>query len=191
MMEKLRLGLAFTGSYCTYDEMMKVAEGLCEKYDVTVIMSENSASTDSRFGNAEEFKNDLERFSGKPVIHSIAAAEPIGPGQLLDAMVISPCTGNTLAKLATGVTDSCVTMAAKAHLRNARPLIIAISTNDALMGNAANIGTLLARKNIYFVPFRQDDPEKKPASAVADFELIEETIEAALIGRQLQPVIRG
>lgn len=188
-MEKLRVGLALCGSYCTYDEMMGVAERMCGEYELTPIMSENAVSTDSRFGKAADFVKTLEALSGKKVISTIAAAEPIGPRALLDVMVISPCTGNTLAKLASGVTDSCVTMAAKAHLRNGRPLVIAVSTNDALMGNAQNIGMLLARKNVYFVPFRQDDPEKKPASVVADFKLIEATIEEALKGRQIQPIL--
>lgn len=188
-MENLRVGLALCGSYCTYEKMMQVAARMAGEYDLTPIMSENAASTDSRFGRAADFRQSLETFTGKPVIATIAAAEPIGPKKLLDVMVISPCTGNTLAKLAHGVTDTCVVMAAKAHLRNGRPLVIAVSTNDGLTTSAANIGTLLARKNVYFVPFRQDDHQKKPASLVADFDLIEDTIAAALEGRQLQPVL--
>ena len=134
---------------------------------------------------------EMQRICDKRPIDSIKAAEPIGPKKLLDVMVICPCTGNTLAKLATGVTDSSVTMAAKAHLRNGRPLIIAVSTNDGLSGSAKNIGTLLDKKNVYFVPFRQDDPAKKPTSLVADFTKIPETIEAARKGEQIQPLLLG
>jgi dipicolinate synthase subunit B len=188
-MENLRVGLALCGSYCTYETMMQVAERMAGEYALTPIMSENAASTDSRFGRAADFRQRLEACTGKPVIATIEAAEPIGPKKLLDVLVIAPCTGNTLAKLAHGVTDTSVAMAAKAHLRNGRPLVIAVSTNDGLTTSAANIGTLLARKNVYFVPFRQDDHEKKPASLVADFDRIETTIAAALEGRQLQPVL--
>ena len=133
----------------------------------------------------------MERICDKRVIATIRDAEPIGPKKLLDVLVICPCTGNTLAKLAAGVTDSSVTMAAKAHLRNGRPLVIAVSTNDGLAASAKNIGTLLDKKNVYFVPFRQDDPEKKPTSLVADFTRIPDVIEAAMRGEQLQPVLLG
>ena len=188
-MSKLRAGLALCGSYCTYDRVMAAAERMAERYELTAIMSENAASADSRFGKAADFLQKLEAFTGKPVITSIAAAEHIGPKALLDVLVIAPCTGNTLAKLALGVTDTSVTMAAKAHLRNGRPVVIAVSTNDGLSGSASNIGALLSRKNVYFVPFGQDDPLKKPCSLVADFTRIEETIENALEGRQIQPVL--
>lgn len=188
-MEKTRLGFAMCGSYCTYEEVLPVLEGLCEAYDVTPILSEASASTDSRFGKAEEFKRRMEKATGKKVIDSIVTAEPIGPKKLLDALVVAPCTGNTLAKLAHAITDTSVTMACKAHLRNGRPLILAVSTNDGLSASAANIGTLLSRKNVYFVPFCQDSPQKKPCSLVADFSRIPQTIEAALEGRQLQPLL--
>ena len=189
-MEKLRVGLALTGSYCTYDRIMSMARRLAGEYDLVPIMSENSYGTDSRFGDAAEFIAQLESMTGRRVISTITGAEPIGPRALLDALVIAPCTGNTIAKLANGVTDSAATMAAKAHLRNGGPVIIAVSTNDALSGNARNIGELMARKGYYFVPFYQDDPVKKPTSAVADFDLVEDTVTAAVAGRQLQPVLR-
>lgn len=188
-MERIRLGLALTGSFCTFEKTLETAAQLCEKYDVIPIMSERAAGTDTRFGKAERFKSGLEALSGKPVIDSITAAEPIGPKGLLDVLVIAPCTGNTLAKLANGITDSSVTMAAKAHLRNGRPLVIAISTNDGLSASAPNLGVLMGRKNIYFVPYRQDDPVKKNASLVADFSLIAASVEASLRGEQLQPLL--
>lgn len=189
MDEKKRIGLAMCGSYCTYAEVFYHAEKLAEKYDIVPIMSETAAETDSRFGRASEHMRRLMSLSGKKVISSITEAEPLGPALPLDALMIAPCTGNTLAKLAHGITDSAVTMAAKAHLRNGRPLIIAFSTNDGLSGSAENIGKLLNRKNVYFVPFRQDDAEKKPRSLQAVFPLMEETLEAALRGEQLQPIL--
>ncbi|MCL2343940.1 MAG: dipicolinate synthase subunit B [Firmicutes bacterium] len=188
-MTKRRLGLALCGSYCTFERAFAAAEKLCEIYDVTPILSERAAVTDSRFGKAAEFKARLEAMTQKPVIDSVAAAEPLGPLGMLDALLIAPCTGNTLAKLAAGITDSSVTMAAKAQLRNGGPLIIAVSTNDGLSGTAPSLGRLLGRKNVYFVPFYQDDPAKKPTSLLADFDRIGETVEAALQGRQAQPVI--
>ena len=154
-------------------------------------MSETAASTDTRFGTAREHIRRLAELTGRPVVTTIAAAEPLGPKEPMDALIIAPCTGNTLAKLARGITDSAVTMAAKAHLRNGRPLVIAFSTNDGLSGSAENIARLLSRKNVYFVPFRQDDPVKKPNSLQADFSLLAETAEAALRGIQLQPLLRG
>ena len=191
-MEELRVGFAFCGSFCTYDMAMTALEEVKRRYsDVTPIISEKSAATDTRFGAAHDFMKEMQRICDKRPIDSIKAAEPIGPQKLLDVMVICPCTGNTLAKLATGVTDSSVTMAAKAHLRNGRPLIIAVSTNDGLSGSAKNIGTLLDKKNVYFVPFMQDDPAKKPTSLVADFTKIPETIEAARKGEQIQPLLLG
>ena len=188
-MSKLRAGVALCGSYCTYEKVMTVAERLSKVYDVMPIMSENASSTDSRFGKAEDFKTSLETMTGRKVVDTIAKAEPIGPKELLDVLIIVPCTGNTIAKLAAGITDSAVTMAAKAHLRNGRPVVIAVSTNDALAGNAKNLGELLARKNYFFVPFYQDDPIKKPTSLVADFDMIESTVEAAMAGKQLQPLV--
>lgn len=189
MDEKKRIGLAMCGSYCTYAEVFYHAEKLADSYDIVPIMSDTAAETDSRFGAASEHIRRLMALSGKRVISSIAEAEPLGPSLPLDALIIAPCTGNTLAKLSLGITDSAVTMAAKAHLRNGRPLIIAFSTNDGLSGSAENIGRLLNRRNVYFVPFRQDDFEHKPRSLQSDFSLMDETIAAALEGRQLQPIL--
>ena len=187
-----RVGFAFCGSFCTFSTAMSALEAVKARFgDVTPIVSENSAALDTRFGKAQDFRREMEDISGKPLIDSLTAAEPIGPKKLLDALVICPCTGNTLGKLANGVTDSTVALAAKAHLRNARPLILAVSTNDALAGAAKNIGVLLDKKNTYFVPFRQDDPMGKPTSLVADFSLVPDTVAAALEGRQLQPLVLG
>lgn len=190
-MPKTRLGLAICGSYCTFDKIMPIAGSLAETYELTAIMSENAAETDTRFGCAETVKARLSEITGKDIICTIAGAEPIGPQKLFDVIAVAPCTGNTLAKLACGIADSAVTMACKAHLRNGRPVVIAVSTNDALGANARNIGELMNRKNVYFVPFRQDDPVGKPTSMIADLSLLSETIEAALSGEQLQPVILG
>ena len=191
-MEPIRVGFAFCGSFCTYDKAVSALERVKAEFgDVTPIVSERGASLDTRFGNAHDFLREIERICDKRVIATIQAAEPIGPKKLLDVLVIAPCTGNTLAKLAAGITDSSVTMAAKAHLRNGRPLVVAVSTNDGLTASARNIGELLCRKNVYLVPFRQDDPEGKPASLVADFTLVPAAVRAALEGRQLQPVLLG
>jgi len=191
-MEQKRVGFALCGSFCTYSKAMKSLEQVQARFgDVTPIVSEVGSALDTRFGKVQDFLQEMERICGKPVINTIQTAEPIGPKKLLDVLVIAPCTGNTLAKMAAGVTDSSVTMAAKAHLRNGRPVVLAVSTNDGLAASARNIGELLARKNIYFVPFRQDDPLGKPTSLVAEFDLVNETIEAALDGRQIQPVILG
>ena len=190
MENKKRLGLALCGSYCTYEKLFKAAEKLAETYDLIPIMSENAAETDTRFGTATEHIKRLMLLSGKRVVTTIAEAEPLGPASPMDALLIAPCTGNTLAKLAHGITDTSVTMAAKAHLRNGRPLIIALSTNDGLSGSAENIARLLNRKHVFFVPFRQDDPMKKPRSLQADFSLLDETVQAALQGRQLQPILK-
>lgn len=191
-MGPIRVGFAFCGSFCTYANAMVALERIKAAFgDVLPIVSEHGADMDTRFGNAHDFLLEMERICDKRVIRTIQAAEPIGPKGLLDVLIIAPCTGNTLAKLAAGVTDSSVTMAAKAHLRNNRPLVIAVSTNDGLAASARNIGELLCRKNIYFVPFRQDDPVGKPTSLVADFSLIPGTASAALEGRQLQPILLG
>ncbi len=189
-MERKKLGLALCGSYCTYEKLFAAATALARVYDLVPIMSDTAAETDTRFGTAAEHIRRLMELSGKHVITTVAEAEPLGPKLPLDALLIAPCTGNTLAKLAQGITDSSVTMAAKAHLRNGRPLVIAFSTNDGLSGSAENIGRLLNRKNVYFVPFGQDDPVKKPRSLQADFSLLGQTVEAALEGRQLQPILR-
>lgn len=190
MKEKGKLGLALCGSYCTYEKLFAAAEQLKENYEIFPIMSETAAATDSRFGKAADHIKRLEELCGRDVITSIAQAEPLGPKISLDALLIAPCTGNTLAKLACGITDSAVTMAAKAHLRNGRPLVIAFSTNDGLSGSAENIGRLLNRKNVYFVPFGQDDPVKKPRSLQADFSRLGDTVEAAVRGVQLQPILK-
>lgn len=188
-LNKTKLGLALCGSYCTYDRLFEVIEALSERYDIYPIMSETAAATDSRFGEAKSYKQRLRDYTGHEVIEKITDAEPVGPKKLFDVLAVAPCTGNTLAKLANGITDTAVTMAVKAHLRNDRPVVIGISTNDALLGSARNIGELLARKNYYFIPFRQDDPERKPTSLVADWSKLGETVEAALERKQLQPII--
>lgn len=189
MCAKLKLGFAFTGSFCTFDKVISELEKLADAYTITPIMSPASFGTDTRFGKAEDFRNKIADICHSDIISAITAAEPIGPKKLFDALVIAPCTGNSMAKLAAGITDTCVTMAAKAHLRNERPLIIAPSSNDALGANAKNLGLLLNTKNIYFVPFGQDDPTKKHNSLVSDFSLIAPTIDEALKGKQLQPIL--
>ena len=189
-MEPIKVGFAFCGSFCTYAQSMQALERVHARYrDVTPIVSRASAETDTRFGSAHDHMREMERICSKRVIDSIAKAEPIGPKGLLDVLVICPCTGNTLGKLACGITDTAVTMAAKAHLRNGAPVVLAVATNDGLAASARNIGALLDKKNVYFVPFRQDDPAEKPTSLVADFSLVPETIDAALRGEQLQPVL--
>ena len=186
---KKKLGLALCGSYCTYETLFAAAEKLKEDYELIPIMSETAARTDSRFGTAAEHLRRLDVLTGRKPVTSIAEAEPLGPKEPMDALLIAPCTGNTLGKLAHGLTDSCVAMAAKAHLRNGKPLVIAFSTNDGLSGSAENIARLLNRKNVYFVPFRQDDPVKKPCSLQADFSLLGDSVAAALQGKQLQPIL--
>lgn len=188
-MSKIKMGFAICGSFCTFSKVIKILADLPDKYEVTPILSGVSATMDTRFYKAEDFVADVERLCGRPAIKTIAEAEPIGPKGLFDVLVVAPCTGNTLAKLAVGVTDTSVTMACKAHLRNARPLVIAVSTNDGLSTNAKNIATLINKKNVYFVPFGQDDAAGKPASLVADFVSIDPAVQAALTGTQLQPVI--
>lgn len=185
----MRIGFALCGSFCTYGQVFPIMEILCEKYDVIPIFSHNAYTINSRFGTAQDHILRATQLCGASPVCSIEEAEPIGPKKLLDALVIAPCTGNTLAKLSHGIADGPVTMAAKSHLRNGRPVIVAVSTNDALSAAAENIGRLLARKNYYFVPFGQDDPHKKPTSMVADFGKIPETLELALQGKQIQPII--
>lgn len=190
-LEELRVGIAFTGSFCTFknvfNEVQKLVDGGAS---VQTIFSNAAATTDSRFGKACDFIELAKDITGKKPMMTVPEAEPIGPGNLFDILVIFPCTGNTLAKLANGITDSPALMAAKAHLRNNRPLLISISTNDALGMNMKNIGLLMNSKNIYFIPFGQDDPVKKPNSMIAHTELLIPSIEAALEGRQYQPVIQ-
>ena len=189
MEEKLRVGIAMCGSFCTFEKVLTAMEQWSDRYDMTAILSETAASTDTRFGKAADFIARLERITGKPVIRTIADAEPIGPQKLFDVLVIAPCTGNTLAKMAHGITDTAVTMAAKAHLRNGRPLCIAFTTNDGLSVTLQNVGVLLTRKNIYFVPFYQDDPIGKPNSLSADFTKLEQTFQSAVDLTQLHPLL--
>ena len=185
----LNIGFALTGSFCTFSKVLPEIKRLVDMgAEVYPIMSEMAYSTDTRFGDSEDFRRKIENMTGRKIIHSIKDAEPIGPRHYLDALVIAPCTGNTIAKLAWGITDSCVTMASKAHLRNAGPLVIAVSTNDGLGSSAKNIGMLMNMQNVYFVPFNQDDPVKKPNSLVADMTKIAPTIDNALDKVQLQPM---
>ena len=189
-MKDTRIGFAICGSFCTHSKVLAELAHLTQVYDTVIpILSEASAATDTRFGSARELLRQVQELTGREAITSIREAEPIGPKALLDVLVIAPCTGNTAAKLAAGITDSAVTMAAKAHLRNGRPVVLALASNDGLSGGAKNIGALLNRKQYYFVPFGQDDPTQKPCSLMADFTQIVPTIEAALEGRQLQPVL--
>lgn len=185
----MTIGFAVCGSFCTFSKVFPIMEELAKKHHVIPIFSFSSAAIDSRFGTAREHLAHAEQLCGVPPLRTIEAVEPIGPKKLLDALIIAPCTGNTLAKLAHSIADTPVTMAAKSHLRNGRPIIVAVSTNDALCGAAENIGRLLARKHYYFVPFGQDDPQKKPTSMVADFSKLPQTLDAAMEGRQTQPIL--
>ena len=183
------IGYALCGSFCTLSKSVEILTRLKGKgYDILPIMSEITATTDTRFGKAADFITRIESVCGRPIIRTIPDAEPLGPKTPLDALVICPCTGNTLSKLANGITDTPVCMAAKAHLRSDRPLLITLASNDALSANLRNIGTLLSRKSVYFTPLRQDDPLSKPHSLVADFDLVPEALEAAVAGRQMRPV---
>ncbi|MBR1736250.1 MAG: dipicolinate synthase subunit B [Firmicutes bacterium] len=186
----IKLGVCLCGSFCTFSTVIEELKKLrSHDIDIYPIMSYNAQSTDTRFGSAEDFIKEIESISERKIIRTISEAEPIGPKKMFDALLVAPCTGNTLAKLNSGITDTPVLMACKAHLRNERPLIIALASNDAMGINFKNIGDMLNRKNIYFVPFSQDDCIKKPNSLVAKFDLIYNTIESALDGRQLQPVL--
>jgi len=189
-LNNIKIGFALTGSFCTFNKVFQEIEKLVsEGAEVYPIVSESVNKYDTRFGRVDEWKQRLEEITGKKAISSITEAEPIGPKSLLDILIVAPCTGNTLAKIANGITDTTVTMAVKAHLRNQKPVVIAISTNDGLGANARNLGTLLNRKNIYFVPFGQDDPIKKCNSLVAKFDLIIPTVKEALEGKQIQPIL--
>lgn len=185
----MTIGFALCGSYCTYSKVFPILELLSRDYSVIPIFSEAAYTTDSRFGTAKEHIETAREICGTEPLHTIAQVEPVGPKKMLDLLVIAPCTGNTLAKLAHGIADGPVTMAAKSHLRNGRPVLVAVSTNDALAGAAENIGRLLARKHYYFVPFGQDDAFAKPTSMVADFAKIPQALEEALEGRQIQPIL--
>lgn len=189
-MSHVRVGFALCGSFCTFSEVIKQMEQLVKNgAEVTPIMSTAASTINTRFGLAEEHIEKIEKICGKKVIKSIEDAEPIGPKKMFDILIVAPCTGNTLAKLRCSVTDTPVLMAIKSHLRNNRPVLIAVSTNDGLSASAKNIGYLMNQKNIYFVPFAQDDPILKPSSAVADFTKIQLSLHSALEGKQIQPVL--
>lgn len=185
----MTVGFAMCGSFCTFSAVFPVMEALAKSHRVIPIFSNSVYTLDSRFGTADEHIKRATSICGTTPLHTIPQVEPIGPKKLLDALVVAPCTGNTLAKLSYSIADTPVTMAVKSHLRNARPVLIAVSTNDALAGAAENIGRLLSRKHYYFVPFGQDDPREKPTSLVADFEKIPQALDAALRGVQLQPIL--
>ena len=185
------IGFAVCGSFCTIGRALVEMEQLALGYEVLGIVSETVFGTDTRFATAKSVLERIKTITGREVIHNVVGAEPLGPAVPLEALVICPCTGNTLAKMANGITDTAVTMAAKAHLRSNRPLVIALASNDALSANLKNIGALLTRKNVYFVPMKQDDPEGKPHSLVADFSKLSDTLEAALHGKQYQRLFQG
>lgn len=185
----MTIGFAMCGSFCTYGQVFPVMEAVAKNHTVIPIFSHISYTTDSRFGTHEDHIDTAKKICGRQVLHTVEQVEPIGPKKLLDALIIAPCTGNTLAKLAHSIADGPVTLAAKSHLRNGRPVIVAVSTNDALAGAGENIGKLLSRKHYYFVPFGQDDAANKPTSMVADFTKIPDTLAAALEGKQIQPII--
>ncbi len=182
------IGYGICGSYCTHARTLKVLEALAKKYDLLPIFSYNVLTTDTRFGRAEDMIEKTQTLCKRKGIKTITEAEPLGPKEPMDAMIIAPCTGNTLAKLACGITDTPVTMAAKAHLRTGRPLLIALATNDAMSGNLKNIATMMEKKNVFFLPMVQDDPVSKPFSLVADFSRMEEGLAAAMKGENLRPV---
>jgi len=189
-MSKLNIGFGITGSFCTHALILNEIKKLVEKgYNIIPILTDNVLSTSTRFGTASDFVSEIENITNNKVVSTIVEAEPIGPKNLIDILVIAPTTGNTLGKLANAITDNAVTMVFKAHVRNNKPVVIGISSNDALGLNLKNIATLLNTKNIYFVPFTQDDPIKKPKSLIADYSKIEETIERALKGEQIQPLL--
>lgn len=191
-MDKLKIGYALTGSFCTFEKSFEAAKRLVSLgHELTPIASFNTYDLSTRFGEATANRQKLRDICGREIIHTIEGAEPIGPKKMFDILIVAPCTSNTLAKLATGVNDTPVTMAVKSHLRNMRPVLIAISTNDALAAAAKNIGTLQNYRNYYFVPYRQDDVAAKPMSMVADFTQMEIAIEAAMQGVQIQPVVLG
>ena len=186
----MNIGFALCGSFCTYERVFPVMGQLAGNHKVTPIFSRAAATLDSRFGTSAEFLARAEEICANPPLLTIPEVEPVGPKKLFDILIIAPCTGNTLAKLSHSIADGPVTMAAKSHLRNGRPILVAVSTNDALSGAAETIGRLLNRKHYYFVPFGQDDPVNKPNSMVAHFEMIPQSMEAALEGRQMQPILQ-
>ena len=183
------IGYAFCGSFCTLESSLRVLGQLSfAGYEIQPIMSETVYNTDTRFFAKEELRSKVRELTGRQIIHTIEGAEPLGPASPLSALIVSPCTGNTLAKLANGITDSAVTMAVKAHLRADRPLLIALASNDAMSQNLGNIGKLLVRKSVYFVPLMQDSPSGKPHSLVADFSRVEESFRAMMAEKQLRPL---
>lgn len=190
-MSEIRLGFALCGSFCTFAPVLEVMEE-CRRlgYDILPIMTPAACSTDTRFGKAADFVARIEAICGRPIIRDLPGAEPIGPKKMTDILLVAPCTGNTIAKLANSITDNAVTLAVKSHLRNRNPVVVAVSTNDGLAASGENIARLLQRKHYFFVPFGQDDPVQKPQSLKADFRLLPEALEQALQGRQLQPLLR-
>ena len=180
----MKIGFAFCGSFCNHPELLKLYEDIAREHEIVPILSENAAKYSTRFGTAEDFVTRVEALAGRKAVRNIVEAEPLGPQGAMEVLVIAPCTGNTLAKLAHGITDGAVTMAAKGHLRNGKPVVLAIATNDGLSASAPNIAALLNRKNYYFVPFGQDNARAKPSSLVADFSKIPETVEAAKLSRR-------
>lgn len=189
-MDRFNIGFALCGSFCTFSKVISEMRNIKDDgHNIIPIMSFNAFSTDTRFGSAKDFCDQIENICENKVIATITDAEPIGPKRLLDLLIIEPCTGNTLAKLASGIADTPVTLAAKSHLRNSGPILIAVSTNDALSAAAKNIGSLMNYKNIYFVPLKQDDCVNKPTSVVADFSLTKKAMYCALERKQLQPMI--
>lgn len=183
------VGFALCGSFCTFRKAIDALRALTAQYTVVPIFSDAAWETDTRFGASADFRAEVTALCSTEPLHTLAQVEPLGPKRLLDLLIVAPCTGNTLGKLANGIADSPVSFACKAHLRNGRPVLLAVSTNDGLSGSAANLGALLARRHFYFVPFGQDSPTGKPASLVAHFSLLPEAAEAALRGEQLQPLL--
>jgi len=189
-MSGIKLGFAMCGSFCTFDKVIPHLQELADAgYDITPILSETAASTDTRFGKAQDYIHKVTQITGNTPLTSMVEVEPIGPKRLLDLLVVAPCTGNTLSKISNGISDSAVSLACKAHLRNGRPVVLALFSNDALSANAVNVGSLLVRKNVYFVPLMQDDPLNKPCSLAAELSYLSQTIQAALEGRQIQPIL--
>lgn len=190
--EGMNIGYALTGSFCTFSDTIKEIEKLVElKANVFPVFSFNSQNINTRFGKANDIMEKIEKITGNKIIRTIEGAEPIGPKNNLDVFVVAPCTGNTLAKMNNGICDTPALMAVKAHIRNNKPVVLAIATNDALGANLFNIGELMNKKNIYVVPFGQDDYNKKPKSMVAHFNLIQETIKSALKNEQIQPILKS
>ena len=186
----MRIGFAVCGSFCSFEKMFREMKSLREKHEIIPIMSEIAYSTDTRFGKAEDWRRKIEELCGRKIIHTVVEAEPLGPKRMVDILLIEPCTGNTVAKLSSGITDTAVTMAVKSVLRVGTPVVLTVATNDGLGAAAENIGRLMNRKNYFFTPLSQDDPKEKPTSLVADFTLTEETLLLAAERKQIQPIYR-